>query len=60
MLGSLDKGIVLENILPIVYQIKSREPGVLMGILGRCGLLLSQGVAVRYFSQGNDCAKFGF
>ena len=34
MLDTLDKGIVQENILPAIYQIRSREPGVLMAILG--------------------------
>jgi SCY1-like protein 2 len=31
---TFDKGIVLENILPVMYGLKSHEPGVLMGILG--------------------------
>ncbi|XP_019850121.1 PREDICTED: SCY1-like protein 2 isoform X2 [Amphimedon queenslandica] len=34
MLDSLDKGMIHENIIPAVYQIRSREPGVLMAILG--------------------------
>lgn len=38
MLQTLDKGIINENILPAVYQIRSKEPGVLMAILGGCGL----------------------
>ena len=34
MLEVLDKHIVMEQILPTTVQIRSREPGVLMGILG--------------------------
>jgi len=34
MLDILDKHIVLDHILPILEQIPSREPGVLMGMLG--------------------------
>ncbi len=38
MLDILDKHIVLDHILPILHQIPSREPGVLMAVLGvlRC------------------------
>ena len=35
MLDILDKHIVLDHILPILEQIPSREPGVLMGMLGK-------------------------
>ena len=34
MLDSLDKHIVHDHILPLLQQIPSREPGVLMAILG--------------------------
>ena len=34
MLEALDRNIVIDQILPKVVQIRSREPGVLMGILG--------------------------
>ena len=36
MLEALDRNIVIDQILPKVVQIRSREPGVLMGILGEC------------------------
>ena len=39
MLESLDKYIIMENILPTISKISSREPGVLMGILGGCGYI---------------------
>ena len=34
MLDSLDKHILQDHILPLLQQIPSREPGVLMAILG--------------------------
>lgn len=34
LLDILDKHIVLDQILPILQQIPSREPGVLMALLG--------------------------
>ena len=44
MLDSLDKGMIHENIIPAVYQIRSREPGVLMAILGGYGLSNNTGI----------------
>ena len=35
MLDILDKHIVLDHILPVLHQIPSREPGVLMAMLGK-------------------------
>ena len=35
ILDILDKHIVLDHILPVLEQIPSREPGVLMGMLGK-------------------------
>jgi len=34
LLDILDKHIVLDQILPTLHQITSREPGVLMAMLG--------------------------
>ena len=34
MLDILDKHIVLDHILPILEQIPTKEPGVLMAVLG--------------------------
>ena len=34
IVDSLDKEIVLEHVIPVIVRIPSREPGVLMGILG--------------------------
>ena len=36
LLDILDKHIILDQIMPTLHQITSREPGVLMAILGEC------------------------
>ena len=33
-MDSLDKDIVLQQVIPVIVKIPSKEPGVLMGILG--------------------------
>ena len=45
LLEHLDKWLVLDEVLPFLPQIPSREPAVLMGILG----MLCVGVIFYYF-----------
>ena len=51
LLDILDKHIVLDQVLPILHQIPSREPGVLMAILGMF-TFPSCGVELKSFDVG--------
>ena len=48
MLDSLDKLIIHEHILPLLQQIPSREPGVLMAVLGTYTYILCTCIIITY------------
>ena len=48
MLEHLDKYAVLDDILPLMNQIPSREPPTLMAILGEVDLKTSMGMELRF------------
>ena len=47
---TLDKEIVLEQVLPVIVKIPSREPGVLMGILGTLSYKYSQTAVIYHLN----------
>lgn len=56
LLSHLDKWLVIDEILPLLQQIPSREPAVVMGIIGKGNLLtlkmLTGGLAKNFRSLG--------
>ena len=52
LLSSLDKWLVIDEILPLLQQIPSREPAVIMGIIGKLLKILMIEVPFWAFLQG--------
>lgn len=53
MMDILDKHIILNQVMPCVYQMDNNEPGVLMAILGndhvkKCGVMFMPEIMVMH------------
>ena len=49
LLTHLDKWLVIDEVLPLMQQIPSREPAVIMGIVGEWGQTLSFEMTIPVF-----------